>query len=313
MSYVDDLSSDLQTALKKPIPARITTEVILDPDGLNIDLSDYLDTEAPLTLRKTKNINLAFGALGRYTLPEVHLEMINRDDAFNINTKGSLFYYATSRLYADKASGDTYVDLINGEGDKFDHSNITKLYLRSGSSATEFTISSIDTTPANYDRINFTASGSIAFNAGTIIETEFLPGKEVTIKTVVDGVADKVSQFKGVLSSHPNLAFGKARITLHNTLKNLLDVDVNATAIQYITDADGGVLSTIEYTRAEDPASDGLLDVNGLFVDTANCKIGNWEIEFTDSSGNYKITDTEGNVLTGWDTGTTANIPTGRS
>jgi hypothetical protein len=312
MAFVDDLSTELQTALKKAIPDRMSTEIILDPSGLNIDLSDFITGNAALSIRKSKNIQLAFGALGRYTLPETHIEMKNIGDKFNVTQKGKTFYYAVSRLYAAKASGDAYVDLINGEGDKFDDPTITKVYLRIGSTVTEFTISSIDTSPADYDRINFTASGSIAYAAGSIIETEFLPGKDVTVKTVIDGQAEKIDQFKGVLSGHPNLAFGRTRITLYNTLKQLLDVDVKATSFKILTDADRSTLKTIEYTRAEDPASDGLLDLDGVAIVTSRCKIGTWEIEFTDGSGTYKVTDTEGNVVTGFTTADTlAHIPSG--
>lgn len=305
MPYLTELSSALQTQLDKTVVGPLTTELILDPDDLNIDLSDYIDSGSSLALSKQIAIQ-PYGQVGRFTISEVTIRLINKDNFFNVNKIGKQFYYASARLLVDKGSSDTFIRLIKGEGDRFDDATITKVTVGQDENAVEFTISSIDTSDPDYDQINFTASGSVAFSAGTIVETLYLPGRNVVIKTNVADESERITQFTGLLKGHPRLyPDGSASITIYDPFKELLDVDLKANDYR-ILDAD--LSSTLSYNRAEDPESDGQLALSAITIDDQFCKIGDWKIVFDDASGNFTLTDTEGNTYSG-STGSSLSVP----
>jgi len=292
MAHVTDLSTDIQNAMLQTTPAICRVEIILDPGGDAIDLSSRLLRSAPLTLSKRKSIT-PYSNLGKFEISETTITFKNSDDYFNHNTKGSEFYYVASRLYSAKASGDTYVRVLKGDGALFDAA--MKVFIE----GTQFTIDTIDTTNSKYDQVNFTSSGSIAFDAGKVMETKYWPGAKVEISTTIDGVSDKVEQFTGRLKALPKLSPGRATITLYDNFKPLLDIDCKANSILILTNADGQTKSTIEYNRAEDPESSGTLSVGSITVWDHRCPIGEWKIVFTNDSGNFKITHPNGAEYTG--------------
>ena len=111
MPFVTQLSTDLQNALLKDIVTGIGVEVILDPDGKALDISGYVDRNASLVIQKQKSI-LPYGSLGAFTVKEVRLRLINKDDYFNHYKKSSPFYYATTRLFAAKPASQGYIDVL---------------------------------------------------------------------------------------------------------------------------------------------------------------------------------------------------------
>lgn len=307
MPHVDELSTSYQNALKREIPARTSVQLKFDPDDLNVDLSDYINQSSRLSIRKSKQIQ-PFGTLGKYQVSEVTLDMINDGDYFNPNTVGNQFYYAASRLLVAKGSSDAFIQLIKGEAAKFDHANITTVFVSDGSNRTEFTISSIDETDPDFDQINFSASGSIAYAAGSVVETPYMPGKPATLKITVDGVGS-LDLFYGVMKAHPTLPNGgaAAKLVLYDDFRTLLDIELKANDYRTPTDTNGNTQSTITYNRADDPESDGLLDLSAVTIYSARCQIGTWKIVH-DGLGNYTLTDINGDTYTS-DTSSTLNVP----
>lgn len=271
MPHVTELASALQTALQKH-SVRIGVRCIFDADDLNIDLSNYLNMDAPVNIQKAISI-LPYGTIGRYQVGEVTLRMINKDDYFNHTNSSSPFYYASARIISAKGSSDTSVALLKGDGAKF--ADVSKITLVQGGTATTFTIASVDTSDPNEDVVNFTASGSVAYASGTVIETVYLPGRKVTLKTIVEDEATEITQFVGILKGHPKINAEYAEITIYDPIKQLLDVEIKATSARLQNTT---ALDTVEYNRED--ASDGLLD-NSAIVIGFNCPIGEWRIVFS--------------------------------
>ncbi len=297
MAIITELDSTLQAALLKAVPAKSRVEIILDASDLNIDLSDYVRQDSPLLIGKRKQI-LPFNNPGEFDVAEINATMINRQDFFNPDVIGKQFYYAVTELTVDKGTGDAFVKVDKGAGALF--TGITRVDLRQAkfNNVTAFTITSIDTTSdPTYDIINFSASGGVAYSIGDYIETPYLPGREVTIKTVVDGVATKVEQFKGILRSYPSLGGTLAQLTFYDRFKELLDVDCKANSYQVFETDGSAAKNTISYKRIG--SSTGVLDLSQVTIAQTACKIGEWRIEFTDV-GAYTITDTDGQDWTGF-------------
>lgn len=303
MPHVDSLATEIKDALKLPIPAKSTVELILDPNDLNIDLSQYVDQRAGIRINRKKSIR-PYGLTGQYTAGEITLQLLNKDDQFNRHTLDKIFYYHATRLIEDKDSADTYIRVIKGEAlwsSTAGGSN--KVTVTQGTTTHDYSITSIDTTDPDYDQINFTASGGKAFTAGALVESRYLPGRPVTIKVVLNGVATKVDQFTGILKGHPRLdRQGRAYITLFDDFKTILDIDLKANTYLRLTSSDSGSESSLEYTRAG--SSTGEIDLDSVTIVSSKCKIGDWSLKFT-SSTEFTLTDTEGNEFSGDTSSTT--------
>lgn len=293
MPHILELSASLQTALLRPAPARCSTELIVDPDGFNIDLSGYLDIERSLVVRRSKQIQ-SNGSQGRYEVGEVSVPLINRDNYFNRNIFGSPFYYESAFVITDKVETDAFVKIRKGAAASFDHASISNLFLDDGVNRTMFTIASIDETDPGFDQINFTSSGSIAYTTGSMLETTYMPGLPVVLKTVIDGEAEKITQFTGILKGHPVLSDDGARasIVLQENSKALLDAPCTANATHIIVDYRGNVETTRIIERAGE--SNGIFTLDYVTVGT-KCPIGEWRIEFK-SESHFDIYDPLGNV-----------------
>lgn len=296
MPHTLDLSASLQTALLRPVPARCSTELVIDPDGFNIDLSGYLDIERSLNVRRSKQIQ-PNGSQGRYEVGEVSVPLINRDNYFNRNIFGSPFYYESTFIITDKAETDAFVKIRKGAADSFDHASISTLFLDDGVNRTMFTISSIDETDPGFDQINFTSSGSVAYNTGSMLETTYMPGLPVVLKTVIDGEAEKITQFTGILKGHPILSDDgvRASIVLQENSKALLDAPCTANDTVIILDSAGTVESTLVVEKVDE--SNGIFILDYVTVGT-KCPIGDWRMEMK-ADQKYDIYDPLGNVYAG--------------
>lgn len=299
MPHVTELASALQTALQK-YSVRIGVRCIFDADDLNIDLSNYLNMDAPVNIQKAISI-LPYGTIGRYQVGEVTLRMINKDDYFNHTNSSSPFYYASARIISAKGSSDTSVALLKGDGAKF--ADVSKITLGQGGTATTFTIASVDTSDPNEDVVNFTASGSVAYASGTVIETVYLPGRKVTLKTIVENETTEITQFVGILKGHPKINAEYAEITIYDPIKQLLDVELEATSSRIMNDT---IVDTLEYNRED--ASTGTLD-NAQIDVNFGCPIGEWQIVFADAT-NFTIYAPTGEEQSG-DTSSDMFFPTG--
>jgi hypothetical protein len=286
--HLTELSSTLQTALTKRL-IRFGVRCILDPDGLAIDLSDYLDAEQPIQIRKSVSI-MPYGEMGRFTISEVTLRLINRDDYFNPDNSASPFYYASTRIIEAKPLAQKWVKVRKNEAAKFSvGGNVT---LGSGKNRAGFNISSIDTSDPNFDIINFSSTAGTDYPAGTVLEVSYIPGKRVVLKTVINNESEEITQFVGILKGYPKITAQYAEITLFDPLKNLLETPVRATSVYFYNNSK---TSTVKTTLDND--STGTFDPD--YVDVfSNCPIGTWEIEFT-SATNYVLTDPYGTETTG--------------
>lgn len=299
MPHVTELASALQTALQK-YTVRIGVRCIFDADDLNLDLSNYLNIDAPVNIQKSIQI-LPYGTIGRYQVNEVTLRMINKDDYFNHTNSSSPFYYATARIIAAKGSSDTFVNVLKGDGAKF--ANVSKVTLGQGGTATTFTVASVDTSSPTEDMVNFTASGSVAYAAGTVLETVYLPGRKMTLKTIVNDEATEITQYVGILKGHPKIHAEYAELTFYDPIKQLLDVELEATASRILN---ATAIDTVEYNRAD--ASTGTLD-NAQIDINFGCPIGEWRIVFADAT-TFTIYAPTGETQSG-DTSSDLFFPTG--
>lgn len=300
MAHFTELSAGLQAALDKAAPARSSVEVILDPEDVNLDLSDYLAAEGSLRISKSRSI-LPYSGLGRFTPPALHLDFVNQDDVFNCHSEGKPFFYYASRLYADKETSDTVIQISKGDGGYFNAND--EISLDDGLTLTHFTVQSVDTSDPDFDALTLDASGSVAYSAGTIVEIKYLPGRKVQIKTVVAGEEDgKITQVVGTLSGYPALSAGEAKIEIDDRMRALLGKPLTANWGQYIIDLNGRLQDTIEYNRVG--SSTGTLDNSGLQGFPGVCPIGQWSIKFKNPNGDYKLTDPGGRTYEG-NTGST--------
>lgn len=272
-----ELASDLQAVIDVPNVAPDYTEVIFDPSGLNLDLSAYVKMGAPLKISKSKSI--LPGKFGRFTIGEVKITMKNDSDYFNHNDLDSPFYHGTSRLYADASSANSYVDIHKGDGSKFqaDHNFV----ITGGGNTVTKIIQSVDTTTYSlYDRITLTSTVGQDFDAGSLVETPYLAGRTITLKSYYDGVTTKVEQYKGVLKSLPKLKEGVAELTIYDNFRTLLDIDLKANDYRTLTASNGrGALDNVSYSRAD--ASTGTLTPENITIDDSKCTIGQWKIKIT--------------------------------
>lgn len=248
MAHFEELSTDLQTALTGPVVGPISVEMIFDPDGLNIDLSAYIDYNSTITVQKKKNKQP--GSYGKFTVGEVNVQLKNTNDYFNFNNIESPFYHKTTRLYATAGSSDTTIDVQKGGGDNFEAGLTLEIHNEDG--YVSKTISSIDTdTYSNYDRITLSAAVGSDFDAGCLVETPYLAGRKVTLKNTIDGVTDKIEQFTGVLKSLPKTDGKIATITLYDNFIALLEVELKANDYRYLTNAFGKYESSLTYEHAD--------------------------------------------------------------
>lgn len=297
MPHVDDLASDLQDALKVNVVAPIYTEIVMDPDGDNIDLSAYLDKEADITVHKSKDLQP--GSFGKFSISEMRIKMNNKDDYFNHNLSVSPFHHTTTRLYEAYNIASHDLSIQKGDGENFAVGE--KITISYGLNSDERTIAYIDTTtfPA-YDHIIFAGSTmSYAYPGGSIVETKYRPGSTVTIKNYLDDVTTKVSQFYGLLSKLPTLKKAETEITLQDNLINLLGIQLKANDYRIILNSRGGYKNTISYTRADDRTSynndDKLtfdIDVSGI---SSSPEVG---AIYGNNDSLFKVLETD-NVKTG--------------
>ena len=246
MPWVDELSSALQGALKQTVTGPFKVEAIIDPDGEALDISAYIDRDAPLTVRKSKAVMP--GRAGRFTVGEVRLTLKNKDDYFNPENSASPFYHPVSRLYADALATDTAVDVPKGDGALFTAGQ--KITLGREDAAVTATVSAIDgSSYSAYDRITLTAATGAVLTAGDPIEGYYYAGKKVTLKTVIDGVSDKVEQFSGYLKDLPTVYADKATVVLQDRFKTLLETPLKANTLLWLTDSIGGYERTLSYKK----------------------------------------------------------------
>jgi len=310
MPHLDELHANLQAKLDKQIVDPCYVEVIIDPDGVNIDISSYVKRGTALTISKKKSIR-PYSKLGSYSVSEVNITCNNIADFFNHNVKGKTFYHATTRLFQDASSANSYFDVPAGDGDKLVSGDSVFITDLSTGTTVEKTIDSIDTTTYTYyDRIATTAALGTDFDAGARAETLYLVGKEVIVKSYFDLVTQKVNQFVGVLAALPKLNNTEARLTIVDNFSKLLNIDITANSYKTLIDSLGTYSDNLIITRAEDPASEGLFNLDEVTINTGYCKIGDWKIEFIDESQNYTVTDPDGIEYTG---GTLGDFTVGTS
>ena len=299
MPHLLDLTSDLQNVLDKNIIGPVRVKMILDPDDQNIDLSDYIDRVGSIIISKKKSIQ-PYGDVGRYSASEMNVRMIDKNGYINPCAQSSVFYYATSRLYAAKGSSENFIEVPKGDGGKFVVGG--KLIIREGDDSSTHTVYSIDTTTyPDYDKIQFSGPAvPAAYNAGALVETLYMPGKPVVFKNSIDNATTEISQFKGILKELPNINPLYASINLHDNFKKLLEIDLKANDYRIITDGLGGYNNPQEYSRADAGSpSNGELDLSLITIDDSKCKIGEWNILFTSDSEDFTLTDPDGIEYTG--------------
>ena len=291
MSHALDLSSALQSALLKPVVGPITVKCIVDPDGVNLDLSSYIDLSGQIVISKSKSIR-PYGQTGRFTIGEVSIRMVDRDDYFNPENIESPFYHYTTRLYAAKGSADTSLKVLKGAAANLAAGKVLTVTQISDNTVAEFTVDSLDDSNADYDLVNLTASGSVALAAGSWVETRYLPGKRVVLRNTIADEAEEITQFWGILKGLPRLTEEGAEIVLQDLFRLLLEARLNANSYLTMLGSNNSTQSTVEYSRVD--ASDGELDLSSATIDSSKCPIGTWEIEFLDGAGAYRITDPTG-------------------
>ncbi len=295
MPHMLELDTDLQEKLNKFIIGPWRTEVIIDPSGVNIDISDYIDQNSSIIIRKKKNI-MPYANIGAFSISEILIRCLNINNEFNHTIKGKLFYHASSRLYNNASNSDTYIDVPNDDADKFDAG--MDMTISDINNTVDITLGSSRTEYDYYTRISL-SSGAIGedFNAGAMLDTYYLPGREVTIKTLFDGVSTKINQYKGRLKCLPKIYQEYAEIELYDNFKPLLEISLKANTYKILTDSIGGYQSTLEITRAN--SSTDTLDMDDIIINSVYCIIGKWKIEFINDSGNFKVTDPVSIIYTG--------------
>lgn len=292
MAHITELSAALQAALNKKIVHNWpSAKVVLDPDGDAVDLSSRLK-DVSLHVAKKKNIN-PDETLGRISISEVGLKFINKDNYFSPEYIDGPFYHTTTRLYADYTHGGTTIDVPKN----FNVKAGLKLYVSYGKREDNATISSIDTTDTNFDRITFSAalSSSNDYNAGAMVETTYRVGQFISIYTVFNGSGaptDETYQYKGIISELPKINNLGASLTIQDTLRGLLSKQLKAnTTKSRLSNTASNLESSLSISRAD--ASTGLLDEDSISINTSYCKIGSWTLTFT-SATVFEATDPDG-------------------
>ena len=292
MAHITELSSALQTALNRNVVFnRPEAHVVLDPDGDAIDLSAYV-ADADVAVRKQKGIN-PDESLGRITISEVTIKFLNINNYFSPEYTDGPFYYTGTKLYADYTHGGTTIDVPKNFAVK---TGLT-LVVRSGKYSDSAVIASIDTSDSYYDRITFTAalSASTDYSAGAVVETKYRVGDYITIATAFKGSGaptDEIAQYKGVISALPKLSGAYAYVTIQDTLRDLLTTQLRAnTTKSRLSNTSVNLKSSLTISRED--ASTGLLSENGISINEYYCKIGAWNIAFTDAT-TFEVTDPGG-------------------
>lgn len=295
-----DLSAELQTALIRPVVPEIKVRCILDPDGINIDLSEYINRDSSINIRKGKQI-FPYGDIGRFQIGEVSIDFINRNNYFDSKDKSSPFYYAVSRLYEAHDGTQTFIRVVKGQGSRFAADLFANM--NDGQSSVRREIDNIDETPAKYDQINFKSAwtgDAYSFSGGQLVETDYMVGKTIVLKNYIEGVSTEIEQFRGILKALPQISDNGVKLTIYSNFKNLLDVSLKANTYRVFDDSVGNYHSTIEYQRVNE--SDG--EISGIAISTGApstdlCKIGQWEIEFTTEIQDFIVTDPDGLTFNG--------------
>jgi len=295
--YLTDLSTDLQDALNKNVVGPFRTEIIIDPDGDAIDISDYLSDRGSLKISKQKSIR-PFGSIGQFTISQVNLTLTD-GTYFDPTNKASPFYRANTRLYEAKADGNPYIRITKGDAAKF--TSVAKIRVANDKT---YTVSSIDTTPTDYDQLNISGTTTGVYSGGQFVEVEPILGKKVIIKTIVGSETDKITQFVGVVGRYPRISEDKVELQLNDRFKTLLDIPLKANSIRKAINSVGALETTVEITRRRsgENASTGTFLAttdNSMVLDLTLCKIGSWEIEFLDNNGEYRMSDPDGLKLEG--------------
>jgi len=297
MAHISELSASLQAALNKPICGPIRVECILDPDGLNVDLSNYIDANGSIRISKRKSI-FPYGSMGQFSAGEVTIRMINPSRYFDPLNIDSPFYYYSSRLYEAADSADLVIKIQPGAGDYFQQTQ--RIVVREVEKSGSAVITLVEQF-ALYDALYLGAGLGEDFSAGALVEIYPVTGLPVVLKNSVEGSEDKITQFVGNLKSLPKIHADYAEITLYDRFKEILDINLRANTYLRIVDSNGETESTLEYTRADDQnPSTGELDMDGvqLSVIAAKTPIGLWEVEFS-SPEDFVILDPYGQKTPG--------------
>jgi len=309
MAHISELSASLQAALNKPICGPIRVECILDPDGVNVDLSNYIDANGSIRISKRKSI-FPYGSMGQFSAGEVTIRMINPSRYFDPLNIDSPFYYYSTRLYQRVTALETEMKILKDAGAYFQAGQELTVTEQNNSRTT--TVTGVDTSDPDYDLLDFSPALNLTFESGAIVEITPITGKKVVLKNTVSGSSDKITQFVGTLKNLPKIHADYAEITLYDRFKTVLDVNLRANTYLRIVNSNGETESTLEYIRADDESpSDGALDLEDVTIDDTDTPIGKWEIEFT-SPEDYVLTDPysfrhEGN------TGSTLTVRAGTS
>jgi len=297
MPHLYELPSEWQAVLNRDVVPFIKTEIVIDPDGYNIDLTDYIGEDTSIVIQKQKAI-FPYGNIGRFTMQEMRIKLLNINDFFNYNNINSPFYYTSTRLRSERPATQNFAEIIKGEASRFSVGQ--KIVFDNGDEQQTATISSIDTSNSDYDILNLTnlSSASGTFPAGSLVEIDSLVGKIVVIRSSAAGLSTKIDQYKGILAWHPRLFENYAELIIHDLFKSILEINLKANDYRYLTDSQGSTQSSLEYERANDPPSSGQIDLSKIWIDPERCKIGQWEFEFL-SNVDFKVTDPGGTVYYG--------------
>jgi len=308
MAHLSELSSALQTALDRNVVFNWPyAEIMLDPDGDAIDLSDYLLDE-PLVISKSKNIN-PDESFGKISISELTVRFINRDNYFSPYNIDGPFYHATSRLYADYSAGTTTIDVPKDFSVKVG----LIITVSRGAHSDSAVIQSIDESDSYYNRLtlNSVLSASYSYPGGSLIETKYRVGQFMRIRTKFNGLSDTINQYQGIIASLPKIKGAIAEITLQDSLKGLLNNQLKAnTTKRMITTVSTVLQGSMQIERADSTSpSTGNIPEDSIQVNSAYCTIGSWEIEFT-SATEFTVTDPNNVQYSGQ---TTANFYAGDS
>jgi hypothetical protein len=218
--YDGNIPTKWKTALEKKIGAKIALKAVLDPDGLNVELSGAHDIVSVSAVEQSRDMDINYSA--RPTIPDVSLIFNDPDNYFSPHNLASPFHQSEGILHTAAEATDTIIKLLPNSGTVF--------------AAGEFLIIADDENSEIIEVADFTEGESYhsleidpglvgSFGLGSHIWTEPIIGRQVVVSLVnlTESTDEEIVIFRGTIVREPERSLGQCKIIVSDSRKDQLD------------------------------------------------------------------------------------------
>lgn len=222
--YDGNIPAKWESALDRKTGARISVQVVFDPDGEALALNGNHDVIGINEISQGREFDI--DAEARAVVQDVGVVFNDPDNYFNPSNSLSPFHQAAGVLDRDHVAGATSLKLRPWEGFEFRVDEV--LSVADGNKVEQVVVASwtADSGATGYHELIIDSPGLVHdFGEGAVVFTKPFVGKEILISLVnqTESTGEKISEFLGYVTKNPELEIGRATVTISDKVKKQLD------------------------------------------------------------------------------------------